>query len=659
MPTNALTLFLLLAGFQAFAQQEVPQPPVYIIPDEYARIHHAGEQALLQFKYGEALRHFKRVLRKFPDFPPALRSAGACYQMDGDFEKALKYYRKALDHNPWFSRALYYECGNMAYKGGQYDLALVFFEKFDSLKALDYLSFTYNGAAERKVEQEYYNQLESSVRACHVALDSIQYLHIAGVQNLGSGINTRADEYFPFFSNDGRLIFYTSRKNSFSDENLWFSTKDGGKWATGRLVTEFNTGENEGMSTLVRDGRQMFFTACQRLEVEGPCDIWEAVVDSSEVFDAHPIAGFANSAAWESQASISCDGSVLFFSSDREGGEGGTDIWMTTRETGGRWGVPVNLGLEINTSGDEEAPFITNDGKVLYFSSTGHLGMGEQDIFMSRIDNAGQWGHAVNLGPPVNTAYRELGFFLSADGKTGYFSSDRKGGYGKMDIYSFELPQELYAEDVTYVEGFVRDSITGVPIKTIVQFEDRPSVATDKEGRFFLCVHAPGVLVGTVRAPGYHSYRQQFDIPIWDNQVFYGVELLLDPLFRLPVYERDLPEEGEPPAPKEYTGELRLQVLFDFDKAELNPDMADGINDFLAKKLAGKTIKNVEVIGFADDIGTDAYNLRLSEQRAKAVGVYLKQQGIMVNKIYIQGRGELDGGKPKWQNRKVELVVYY
>jgi tetratricopeptide (TPR) repeat protein len=659
MPRYTLILYLLLAGLQGVAQQETAPPPIYIVPDEYAEIHHTGEQALLQMKYGEALRQFRRVLRKFPDFPPALRSVGACHQMEGDFEEALKFYRKALEQNPWFSRALYYECGNMAYKTGQYDLAVEYFENFDSLKTLDILSFTYNGAAERQVEKEYYNKLPSSVRACHIAMDSIQFLNIAEVRNLGSGINTRADEYFPFFSNDGQSIFYTSRKNDFSDENLFSSTKSDGKWASGHFVPEFNTVENEGMSTLVRNGRRMFFTACQREGVEGPCDIWEAEVDSAGVFGAQSIGGFANSAAWESQASISCDGSVLFFASDREGGQGGTDIWMTTLEKGNRWGVPVNLGPEINTSGDEEAPFITNDGRVLYFSSTGHLGMGEQDIFMSRGNANGKWSPAVNIGPPVNTAYRELGFFLSADGKTGYFSSDRKGGYGRMDIYSFALPQELYAEDVTYVEGFVRDSITGVPVRTTIQFEDRPPVTTDEAGRFFLCVLAPEAVAGEIRAPGYHPYRKRFEVPVWDNRVFFEMELLLDPLFRLPVYNPELADKQTSPPATPYDGEVRHQVLFDFDKAALKPGMMDGINLFFEESLAGKTIRNVEVIGFADDIGADAYNLELSEKRAKAVGVFLKEKGITVNKIYIQGWGELDGGKPKWQNRKVELVVYY
>jgi outer membrane protein OmpA-like peptidoglycan-associated protein len=148
-------------------------------------------------------------------------------------------------------------------------------------------------------------------------------------------------------------------------------------------------------------------------------------------------------------------------------------------------------------------------------------------------------------------------------------------------------------------------------------------------------------------------------VPVWDNHEFFEIELLLDPLFHLPVYNPELATEQATPNETKYDGEARHLILFDFDKAELKPGMIDGIDLFLNKELAGKTIRNVEVIGFADDTGSDVYNMELSEKRAKAVGVFLKEKGITVNKIYIQGRGELDGGRPKWQNRKVELVVYY
>ncbi|MEK7253343.1 MAG: hypothetical protein AAB316_01250, partial [Bacteroidota bacterium] len=179
------------------------------------------------------------------------------------------------------------------------------------------------------------------------------------VQNLGNAINSGSDEYFPFLSNDGTTIFFTSRKNEKADENLFISTRPSGDWRIAEQVSHFNSGENEGMSSLVRDGRRMFFTACGRPEVLGTCDIWEADLLGSEVSEQKTAIGYLNSGAWESQATVSCDGSLLYFASNREGGQGGSDIWVSKRQPDGRWAEPENLGASVNTTGDEEAPFIS------------------------------------------------------------------------------------------------------------------------------------------------------------------------------------------------------------------------------------------------------------------------------------------------------------
>lgn len=658
MPKVVPILILLLCCQWLSAQDEPAK--IYVIPDEYAQLHHKGEQALLSHHFKEALSQFKKVLKKFPDFAPALRSTGACYEMMGDMDQAKLFYEKALALNPNFSRALYFECGKANYQLGEYRKALQYFQQFDSLKLVSPTSFGYNGQEELAIEKNYYQQLSANIRACNVAMDSIQFWNIGSVENLGSSINSEADEYFPFLTNDGNTLLYTSRKNGLSNENLFISTRPQGDWRIGKPITNFNTEENEGMVSMVKDGRRLFFTACHRPEVLGPCDIWEAQFHNGEVKEAKPSVGYANSGGWESQACISCDGSLLLFASNREGGYGGADIWKSERQADGRWGEPVNLGPNINTMGDEEAPFITNDGNVVYFSSTGHLGLGEQDIFMSRRLPDGTWGFAVNLGMPVNSSYRELGFFLTADGKTGYFASNRKGGQGGMDIYHFTLPDQLSSEPITYVEGYLKDSITHLPIESVVYFKNRQPVKTDKEGRFFLCIHAGDTLRTEVRADDYHPYKNSFIIPKWDNRSFYHLNLLLDPLFRLPVFQGELATNTQltaksPPAPG---SELRHQVLFQFDDAEMKVQEIEKLTEFLENSIIGNSVKNVEVIGFADDMGTDSYNLLLSEKRAKSVGVFLKNKGIRVDKIFIEGKGESNNERPKWQNRRVEIVVY-
>ncbi len=656
MNNCSFTFLLLLFISSLFAQKE-EVPPLYIIPEAYSLIHHEGEVAMLNGNFDEALRHFKKVLKKYPDFAPARRSIGACYELKGEYKEAAENYRYALDHNSRFSRALYYEVGNIYYKTGDYKMAEDFFKEFELLKGLDHKQFTYNGMEEQKIEAEYYEKLPASLRACHIALDSIQFLNISSVSNLGNSINSKSDEYFPFLTNDGNTIFYTSRKDEHADEDLFTSICQNNEWKNGGKAGNFNTSDNEGMTSLVRDGRRLFFTACGRPAVEGTCDIWEGNLGDGYIFDLRPLAGAANSNKWESQASASCDGSMLFFASNREGGLGGTDIWMSKKNAENRWGEPVNLGPNVNTPGDEEAPFITNDGQVLYFSSTGHLGMGEQDIFMSRTQANGEWGFAINLGPPVNSAFRELGFFLSADGKLGYFASNRSGGFGGMDIYRFEVPQALYSEPITYVEGWVQDSITRVPVNTTVYFKDRPAIKTDDDGRFFLCIKAGESLDIEIRNRDYHPYKHFRQIPQWDNKAFYKMDLLLDPLFKLPAYQGNLATGGDVLTAKGVGVETRHTILFEFDGAELKVEEEKDLDNFFRNTIKGKEVLNVEIIGFADDVGSDSYNLVLSEKRAKAVGVHLKEKGVRVDKIYIEGRGERDGGKPKWENRKVEVVV--
>ncbi len=646
-----------------------------------SNIYLEGEIALLEGKYKKAIRLFNRALDIKPDLRAAQRGIGMAYDVQKMPRLALEYYTKVLENDPWFSRVLYYQVGEAYYKLGDYGKAIFYFDKFDFLQAENDTKFTVNGEKERIRESELSLQLEDAIRACQISMDSASFRQDVRVLNLGPAINTRWDEYFPFLSNDQSTIFYTKRRGDTGDENLLVSVFEKERWRTGKDVgAPFNTDQNEGMPTMVRDGRTMYFTACNREQVSGPCDIWEATVNGTEISLLQPIRGGANTPAWESQAAVSCDGRTLYFASMWEGPghQGGSDIWYVEKQPSGLWSKPINMGPKINTSKDEESPFITNDGKALYFCSTGHLGLGSSDIFMSMLSTNNEWTQPINLGPKVNSPYEELGFFLSADGLTGYFASDRPGGYGGKDIYRVVLSSELTTSPITFVEGFVTNAITGAQVFTDVKISETEVIRTDRSGRFFLCLPAQSELYTGVLEEEYHPWEKYFLIPESNNRNFFKLDINLRPINAPTELIKGLPSEAEtdqePAAnpvepPPVDTPQTRIppkiltrkhythSIFFKFNSAEAENSELMSFDAFLTS-LGDKKVIRIEVNGFADDIGEDIYNLELSEQRAKKIALYLFEKGFTISNINMKGYGSVRDDRPNFQNRRVDLKIF-
>lgn len=627
------------------------------LPPAYTHMYHQGEQALLQGDAKEALKIFRKVLKNYPEFAPAWRALGASHKMLGDFQQAAEAFQSALRANPYHSRVLWFECGEACYQVGRYADALKYFLVFDSLRNVPTQQFTYNGVAEQELETQYTQKLDAYLWSCWVAKDKESFGGIAEVKNLGRAVNTPADEYFPYLSADGRMLLFTSRLNAFSDENIYYSLRNKEGWSERQPLASINTPNNEGMSTLARNGHSLLFTACQRQDAAGICDLWEATLEGVEATNVRPASGSLNTEAWESQASLSCDGRELFFSSTRQGGHGGSDLWVCQRLPGGEWGIPENLGSVVNTAGDEEAPFISADGQTLFFSSTGHAGYGDQDLYFSRRRNDGSWSPPVNLGPPVNSPWCELGFFVSHDGRTGYFASNKPGGEGGMDIYHFELPEVLFFQPLTFVKGQVLDALTGKPLfntTATIHFDHLPPATTDEAGRFYLCLNAGQTISGIVTANGYHDGRFQLLGPAPATEPPLEVTIGLEPKFNLLLFTEERKVNSQQQT-------LVQSFLFNFDEAALSPEMKENLNNFIEAILKNHKVANVAVIGYTDDIGDIAYNLKLSEARARNVATYLKNKGLQVQNVQIEGRGEASASSlttPVWKNRKVEVIVY-
>jgi len=618
-----------------------------------------GETLILKGKPDKAIKSFRKATSANAALTAAWRGLGTCYELLENYDSTIVQYQKVISLNPNFSRVLYFELGRAYYRNGQYQSALDYFYQFEKLQEKHINIFGFNGEKEKQFEIDYLENLPHSIQECKNALALLNFSNVKYIQNLGAAVNTNQNEYFPYVSNNQALLFYTS--NTFdkvtkevSDENLNFSYDKGG-WQKGKVVDSLiTTTQHEGMSTFTRDGVMMIYTVCEQAGViANGCDLRKAVMSNDSILTIETLEGQVNSEFWESQAALSCDGNKLFFASNRKGGLGSTDIWMSQRSPDGSWGKPKNLGNSINTKDSEEAPFITNDGKTLFFSSTGHLGMGEQDIFMSHWNEKGYWEAAINLGPPINTAARELGFFLTSDNKTGYFASDKKEGFGGMDIYKFEIPNQFEVTPTTFVEGFVKDSITKIPIETYIETSASRRIKTDKNGRFFFCLPAEKNFSVNIKKEGFFQYQKTTFIPQWNNKSLFQINYYLRPILEEVI---EIPETIL--SPKDTIQVARIPILhtvyFKFNDFGLNP-AATKILDKLFTTFKELNFSSVEIIGYADTSGASDYNMDLSKKRATNVANYLRLNGINSKEMITLGKGENNQYDSNRLNRRVEI----
>ena len=635
-----------------------------------------GEKYLLAGKAKKAFKAFTKASSLDRDFVPAYRLAGVAAELIKDDRAAAEAYENVLRRDSMFSRLLYYQLGKVYYRQSRPALAEQYLLLFQELQEIPVVKFGRNGDEERAAEERVLKKLGQDLRAARITQDSTQFVNVTEVHNMGPPINTVRDDYFPFFANDLNSFYYT-RQGELRDEDLIQGKRPAptAAWTTNRFG-QFNTLQPEGMCTLVRDGQRIYFTLCHEETSQGGCDLYAGWLVDGKVTDMQPLPDYINTPSWESQPAISCDGQQLFFASIRPGGLGGSDIYRCTKNDDGSWSEPVNLGDGVNTPEDEEGPFLSNDGQTLYFASMGHRSLGDQDIYMSWWDNlTGRFTKAINLGPPVNGPHRELGFHLTSDGRTGFFASDRPGGRGGLDIYRFELSDRLTGKPITYLSGYVTDSLTEAPITDqAVHIENGKTYYTNFDGRFFICAPSNAELPLSVANVDYLPFDRTYPVPTWDNRAPYRIDLRLKtdapPAAATPPDPAPAasPPPAAPPAAEDEPFESvktkarvvkrNFTVRFEFDDATLLPLQVENINRFVASVL-DKPIISIEITGFTDDAGPEGYNLGLSERRAKVVGEHLTRAGITADETRIIGMGEVPGAKARALNRKVEVKVVY
>ncbi len=589
----------------------------------------------------KALELLDKALAKDPQYIEAYDLKGNILRGLGRLEEAKTSFQQILAINPDHVYALT-DLSQIHFDLNEYD---------DCLRILNRL-LPIVGVGDKRAE------VQKNIRSAEFAREAFNNPVPFDPKNLGKDVNTEQEEYFPGLNIEENTLYFTRRDASLNiyeqNEDLFYSDlaeQDGEwKWSSSKnLGSPVNTRENEGAFSASPDGKYLFFTACGREGGVGRCDIWLTTREGNEWTKPTNLGQPVNSREWESQPSISADGFTLFFASNRPGGFGGTDIWYCKKRNN-EWSNPINLGPEINTAGDEQFPFIHNDGTTLYFTSEGLTGMGKSDIYLTRLFN-GKWGKPMNLGYPINTSGDEWNFIVNRKGDKAYFSSTGlEPNYGGMDIYSIDLYEGARPQKTSYVIGIVKDKLTGKKLKADI---DLFSLATGDKvtttysdaqtGKFILNLPANSDYAFKAGAKGYAYHSENFSLSESSLDKPYELVIELEPI-------------------QKNVKMVMKNVLFEVDKSDLKPESYVEL-DQLVEYLTRNASLHIEIGGHTDNTGSESRNSQLSNDRAKAVQTYLISKGINASRLTYKGYGSSqpvatnDTPEGRSQNRRTEIKI--
>jgi flagellar motor protein MotB len=570
-----------------------------------------------------------------------------------DYTKAEINFREAISVDRKFYEA-YLMLGDLLANLKRYKEASSNYRAAVKIDSLYFKPLFFNLANAEMMSEDYYNALihfnvyivqagmseknktiaRKNAKNCEFAITAMKNPVPFDPINVGSGINTTDDEYWPSITADGQTLMFTRQSKltdrngpyGVSQEDFYISYFSDNKWQKAfNAGAPLNTRQNEGAQTLSSNGNYMFFTACDRPIGLGSCDIYFSALSGEKWSEPSNLKWPVNTTFWESQPSISADGKTLFFSSNRPGGSGGKDIWFSRENSKYQWSNPVNMGKTINTDGDEMSPFIHFDGKTLYFASDGRQGMGGFDIFMSRMNDDSTWSEPQNLGYPINTINDEMGLIIESGGQKAYFSTIRDKANGK-DIFYFSLYESVRPNSVSYLKGKVYDRATGKLLKADYELINLSTgkvtinSSTDESGNFLVCLPSGYNYGINVSKAGYLFYSENFTLE--------GQHTVVEPFIkRISLNPIGVGEKMQ-----------LSNVFYEVDSWQLKKESISELNNLAILLIDNKDLV-IEIGGYTDSTGSDEYNLVLSEKRAKSVINYLINKGISAKRLIYKGYG--------------------
>jgi outer membrane protein OmpA-like peptidoglycan-associated protein len=607
-----------------------------------------GDKAYGKKDYKNAMASYLEAYEINPDDAALNFKIGLTYLYSETKSKAASYIDKAYRLNPAVNPDIDYHLGVAFQNTNEFKKAIEHFERFKKKKK------ALSSIADEKIAE------------CQIADALSQNELNVIIENLGPAVNTPYNDYSPIISADGNTLIFTSNrtddpskaKANANYEDIFVTTRSGNTWTPPKLISpNINIRYNDAAASLSPDGNTLFL-----YYEEGEGDIYTSTRSGSDWSKPEPLNKNINTSMfWETSASLSPDGKKIYFASNRPGGIGELDLYVSELDAKGNWGKASNLGPLINTPENEDSPYIHHDGVTLYFSSDGHPTLGNSDIFFSEFRN-NKWTPPENMGYPLNSWEYDGFFTLSPDKKKGYFSTVKEGGLGDADIYSITFLEPKYkpkplpkpvvakveekpkpehvAEEfvdpmvqehktkrvVTVLKGKVIDETDASPLGAVVTLVNNEThkVITrlnvnSESGEFELIIPHGGNYGVATEKPGYLFNSINFNLPQFADYQEIDTHIIM---VRAEIGSKV----------------VMKNIFFDIGKSDLKRESIVEVENIGKLLIANPSLK-VQINGHTDNSGNAATNKTLSLARASAVVNYLSSHGVEAGRLSAKGYG--------------------
>jgi outer membrane protein OmpA-like peptidoglycan-associated protein/tetratricopeptide (TPR) repeat protein len=603
--------------------------------DHHKKLEHEAKELVRAEEYIQALSLYLKLDSMLPNNAYYNYRTGICYLNSHNRAKSLPYLEKASQLG-YKDNDFNLYLGEAYHLNHKFDQAISCFQHYKDSSEVRPLEHHHAHKGKKKEAVNVDRFIEMCKVGKELVADSLDFV----IENLGPNVNSIYPEYVPAVSADEHVMIFTSRRanttggeldpgdNEFY-EDIYISYKDElGKWkAPENMGPIVNTPLHDANIGLSPDGHKLFIYRAD-FDKKNAGDIYISTLEGKIWSSPVKMQDHINSKDWEPSATISADEKTIFFTSNRDGGFGGTDIYSAKLKADGHWEEPLNMGPTINTSYDEDAPYIHPDNKTLFFSSRGHKTMGGFDIFTTVYnEEKKEWSAPENAGYPINTADDDIYFIWSADGTKGYFSSWRADTYGEKDLYVIHRPGG--SSNVIVLKGNVYNKETSLPLGSDITITNNDThemlgkFKSNKETGRFTLVLPHGKNYGiAVESDGYIFYSENFNMPAGNPFFEVKKDVFLEPV-------------------KVGSSIVLKNIFFDFDKATLRPASKTELENLYSFLTEHPEVK-VELSGYTDSAGDEKYNKKLSERRASEVVKFLIEKGIEKNRLVAKGYGESD-----------------